>query len=288
MNTRRTALIAAILLAIGTGWMTLNYINGIKRANISEQRVVVVAATDVPARATITAEMLRQVQLPATAIEPDAIADPAEVTGKVALISIPAGGQLAVSKIGSAALSALPVRLSPGKRAVSILIDKVRGVSGLLQPGDRVDIIAIPPRNGDQVPAAATILRGIRVLAVGDTLETASATPSPEEEASTTVTLELTPSQSDLVAMADQNATLRLALRSPRESIDSEPTEALHFGDPAQTQQVATAPLAPPAPQPRSNPSRELPVERGIMMIVGDRVSYGVNASSTGTQDGGL
>lgn len=288
MNTRRPALIAAVLLALGTGWMTLNYINGIKRASTTEQRTVVVAIGDIPARVAITPSMVRLVQLPAAAVDSDAFSDPARVTGQLTLIGIPAGGEVTASKIGTPATTALPVRIAPGKRAVSIQVDKVKGVSGLLQPGDRVDIIAIPPRTGNQPPPASTILRGIRVLAVGDTLETASATPSPQEETSTTVTLELTPSQVDLIAMADQNTTLRLALRSPKEAVNSEPTEALHFPDgTTQQTQVSSAPALAPAP--KMDPVRPaLPVERGVMMIVGDRVSYGTSASaSQGTQDDG-
>ena len=286
MNTQRTALIAAVLLALGTGWMTLNYINGIKRASTSEQRTVVVTTQDIPARVAITPSMVRLVRLPAAAVDSDAYSDTSRVDGQLTLITIPAGGEVTASKIGTPATTALPVRIAPGKRAVSIQVDRVKGVSGLLQPGDRVDIIAIPPRTGNQPPPASTILRGVRVLAVGETLETASATPSPEEESSTTVTLELTPSQVDLIAMADQNTTLRLALRSPKEAIDSEPTEALHFPDGSvQQTQVAAAPA--PAPVAKIDPVRPtLPVEHGIMMIVGDRVSYGT-AQSQGAQDDG-
>ena len=45
-----------------------------------------------------------------------------------------------------------------------------------------------------------------------------TATPSPEQESASTVTLEVNPKQADLLAWADANATLRLALRSPREA----------------------------------------------------------------------
>jgi Flp pilus assembly protein CpaB len=161
-------------------------------------------------------------------------------------------------------------------RAVSIQIDKVKGVSGLVQPGDRVDIIAIPPRQGAEAPPAAAILRGIKVLAVGTSLEQSSATPSPQEQQSTTVTLEVTPRQADLIAMADTNATLRLALRSPREPLNSEPTEALRF--PAEERQQAAAPAPqpqaqPPAPAPQQQVAKTDPTS-GIMVIDGDTINY--------------
>src|SRR5581483_47532 len=212
--------------------------------------------------------------------------DSAKVVGQLSLITIPAGSQITQSKVGSPADSGLPVRLMPGKRAVSIQIDKVKGISGLLQPGDRVDIIAVPPRAGDAPPAASTILRGIRVLAIGDNLEVSSATPSPQMESSTTVTLEVTPTQANLLAMADQNTSLRLALRSPREPLNSYPTEALHF--PVVAQQPAAAPPAPaapqaaaaPAPRPAAPPVRRT-AQSGIPIINGDQVT-----NSTATQGG--
>lgn len=285
MNTRRMTLLLAILLAIATGWLTLNYVNGLKRtelANNGAPRTVVVAAVDIPARTTITPNMLQERTLPSSAVEPDAFQQPSQAAGQLSLITIPAGSQVSVSKVGRPQDVGLPVRLAPGKRAVSIAIDKVKGISGMLEPGDLVDIIAIPPRSGNELPQAAAILRGIRVLAVGSTLEDASATPSPEEQNSTTVTLEVTPHQADLLASADANTQLRLALRSPREPLNSEPTESLQFP----IAQVAAAPATQPARAPAGTalvptpvraadpPAPSQPQHGSIMIIDGDHVGW--------------
>ena len=81
------------------------------------------------------------------------------------------GSQLTSSEIGTNVASALPVRLQPGMRAVSIPVDRVKDVAGLIQPGDRVDVIAIPPaRSNGPPPKAVTIFRAVRVLAVGNAL----------------------------------------------------------------------------------------------------------------------
>jgi len=237
MNTRRTTLIIAAVLAIGTGWLTLNYLLGLQhQANgDSAPHTIFVAAQDIPARIPITAAMLTRTTRPAVAVEPDALSDPKQIVGSLSLISIPAGSTITQSKIGNPTDVGLPVRLWPGMRAVSVQIDKVKGISGLVQPGDRVDVIADPPKAGPVPPPASTILRGVRVLAIGETLEYSSATPSPTEQTSTTVTLEVTPKQADLLVMADNNTLLRLALRSPKETLNSMPTEALHWapGEPA-------------------------------------------------------
>jgi pilus assembly protein CpaB len=231
MNTRRTTLIVAIVLAAGTGLLLLNYLSSLQRqtnAN-SAPRTVIVAAQEIPARVTITPQMLARVTRPTSAVDPNAISDPAQAVGALTLITIPAGSSVTTAMVGHPSDVGLPVRLAPGMRAVSVQIDKVKGVSGLIQPGDRVDVIADPPKATAEPPPASAILRGVRVLAIGDSLEYSSATPSPQEQNSTTVTLEVTPKQADLLVMADLNTTLRLALRSPKEPLNSEPTEALHF-----------------------------------------------------------
>src|SRR5512146_1655818 len=203
MNVRRTTLLIAVLLAVGTGWLTLNYLSSLQSQSAAQgqPREIIVAASEIPARAPITLAMLSKATRPASAVDPDAITDPRAIVGSLALITIPAGATITSSKIGHPANAALPVRLQPGMRAVSVQIDKVKGVSGLLQPGDRVDVIAVPQKAGNEPPPASTILRGVRVLAMGDTLEYSSATPSPNETNSSTITLEVTPSQADLLTM---------------------------------------------------------------------------------------
>ena len=276
MNTRRTTLLIAIILAVGTGWLTLTYLSALKPAN-NAQRAVLVATQEIPARSRITAEMVSKQMRPAQGVEPDAVAEPAQAVGSLALITIPTGGQITSSKIGTNVAQALPVRLEPGMRAVSIPVDRVKDVAGLVQPGDRVDVIAIPPsKNTGPPPKAVTIFRAIRVLAVGNALENPSATPSPQEEQAATVTLEVTPRQADLLAWADSNATLRLALRSPREPTRTEVAETLTISGNSQQQSAPAAAPAPalPAPMPPAMPAKPTTqrLSGPVELIIGDQI----------------
>lgn len=274
MNVRRTTLLIAIILAVGTGWLTLTYLSSLRPAN-SEPRQVVVATQDIAARERITPQMFHVETRDAKTLQPDAISDPSRIPGALALITIPAGSQITASDVGTNVESALPVRLRPGMRAVSIPVDHVKGVSGLIQPGDRVDVIAVPPKDGDSAGKAVTIMRGIRVLAVGSTLEYASATPSPQDQGTPTVTLEVNPKQADLLTWADSDATIRLALRSPLEPIRSEAVETLviNSGDSAPTPM-----LPPPGPVPlltapvAAAPVVAQPAPNPVQVIIGDKV----------------
>ena len=146
MNTRRTTLLIAIILAIGTGWLTLTYLSSL-RPPPNQLRAVLVATQEIPARVRIAATMFQTEMRPAQSLEPDAVSNPNQAVGALTLVTIPVGGQITLSKIGTNVALALPVRLRPGMRAVSIPIDRVKGVSGMILPGDRVDVIAIPSGN---------------------------------------------------------------------------------------------------------------------------------------------
>ncbi len=276
MNTRRITLLVAAVLALGTGYLTLSYLNSMRaHAPVAqvELRSIVVADHDIPARATVTAAMLRRTQRAADQVEPDAIDDDRRAVGSLALIAIPAGATITASKIGRPVDIGLTPRLKPGMRAISIAIDKVKGVSGLIEPGDRVDVISIPPRN-HEAPQAFTILRGVIVLALGSTLETPGATPPPDSGSLTTITLGVTPDQANLLTMADTATTLRLALRPPSEPVRSLQPQNLVFETPANPAPAAPAAPARPAVAPLAPaPVRSVVARRpGVTVIDGDTV----------------
>ncbi len=191
---------------------------------------------------------------------------------------IPAGSLLTSSKVVRTATQGLPARVRPGMRAVSIALDRVKGVSNLLQAGDRVDVIAVLPPRGDQGPRSATIIRDTRVLSIGMNIDaTPGATPAPDSQQYTTATLELTPKQADLIAMADVGSTLRLALRPPKEPMRSQPVEKLNFAPPPAQHPAGPAPVAPmvqPMAMPRpAAPATPKPAPVSPVMVVdGDKV----------------
>ena len=276
MNTRRITLLVAAVLALGTGYLTLSYLNSVRPHAPAAQatlRSVVVADHDIAAHTTITADMLRRTQRAADQVEPDALDDPRHAIGSLALITIPAGGALTTSKIGRPVDLGLTARLKPGMRAISIAIDRVKGVSGLIEPGDRVDVISIPPRN-HSAPQAFAILRGVVVLALGSTFDTSGATPPPDSTNPTTITLGVTPEQANLLAMADNSTQLRLSLRPPGESVRSLSPDRLVFEATANPAQAGSAaPASPAAPKPATTLPRPIVVRHpGVTVIDGDAV----------------
>lgn len=117
--------------------------------------------------------------------------------------------------------------LEPGKRAISIEIGAVTGNSGLVQPGDRVDLILFSDLEPDEKAMkrgyiAKTILKDMRVIAIDrkiayrtleDVENTLSMMPGDLPKRST-ATLEVTPRQAEIITVARRMGTLSLSLRS--------------------------------------------------------------------------
>ncbi|HZO95179.1 MAG TPA: Flp pilus assembly protein CpaB [Candidatus Baltobacteraceae bacterium] len=253
-NRNRVVALVALLLAAGAALLIFNWMVSVKRTSAAPPpRKVIVARATIPARTTITAAMLRWASKPAAAVDPDAVDDPHLVIGALSLITIPADSTITASKIGHPEDAGLTVRLKHGLRAMAIAVDRVKDVAAAVHPGDYVDVVALQQQGNGLPPHAATIMRKVLVLAVGSSLETASTgTPPPDAGGVTTVTLAVTAHQADLLMLADNAATLRLALRSPDEPSSSAPTENLSFGSPngGAPQPAQHAQPAPPAPPP--------------------------------------
>ena len=246
LDTRTIALSVAGLLAVGTGVLTYNYLASVSHANApSTRRTILVAARAIPARTILTADMLTPASRPVDAVDPDVMVIPANAIGAQAVNDIPAGSQLTASKLVRAAAVGLPGKVHVGMRAVSIALDRVKGVSNLIRAGDRVDVIAATQPHQNEAPKAVTIIRGALVLSIG-TMTDAAATPAPDSMGGTqsqflTATLEVDPKQADLLTLADVNTVLRLALRSPKESPRSRAPEKLVLNG------AQSAPAARPA-----------------------------------------
>jgi pilus assembly protein CpaB len=107
--------------------------------------------------------------------------------------------------------------LRPGMRAVSVPVTATSGISGFVFPGDEVDILITHPLpasggrgEGVQRQASETVLHDVRVLAVDQKLESKGG----EATVAHTATLEVTPKQSEVIAVASEMGKLSLSLRS--------------------------------------------------------------------------
>lgn len=110
--------------------------------------------------------------------------------------------------------------LRPGMRAVTVEIDKVSGNSGLVFPGDHVDLILTvelidPEDRQKRRMASETILNDVRVIAMGQRVETfASVDAEVDDRPATTATLEVAPEHAERIHVAQNLGKLAMSLRS--------------------------------------------------------------------------
>jgi len=115
----------------------------------------------------------------------------------------------------------LALKTPVGKRAVTVQINSLAAVGGLINAGDFVDVIAqlnVPSDDSDKKTVTAIIFQGLEVLAVNTNLDEPGAYVQQQSASSLKVTFAVDPQEAGLLAFADKNGSLELALRSPDES----------------------------------------------------------------------
>jgi len=112
--------------------------------------------------------------------------------------------------------SVLAALLSPGKRAISIDVSAQAVSSGLIQPGDYVDVLVskvVSPSGGSSYGQTTAVVSNVRVLALdkvmNETDQKLPATTTPK-----VATLEVAPGQAELITAAAKEGNLSLSLHS--------------------------------------------------------------------------
>lgn len=134
-------------------------------------------------------------------LKPTAIEEFTDAVTRTAMLSgEPVTMEKLVTLSGAGFMSAL---IEPGMRAAAITITPETSAGGFILPNDRVDVV--------DVQKGQTILRNIRVLAIDQRFNEKA---GEQVAVGRTATLELTPSQVELVSVAQADGQLSLSLRS--------------------------------------------------------------------------
>jgi pilus assembly protein CpaB len=179
---------------------------------VSAKTVTVVAAKSaISPRTRITQDLVYVREIPEEAVHPKAVHDIDTVIGMIAKYEILEGEQIVLDRLYRederiGLVSSVPNHM----RAVAVPVDEVVGVAGFVKPGDKVDVLVTASGVGNTGDVAFTVLEDIEVLAVAQETEDKS---QGKAKVSTSVTLAVTPSQAERLALAEEIGKLRLALR---------------------------------------------------------------------------
>jgi pilus assembly protein CpaB len=205
---------------------------------------VVVAAADISDGQIVAATDVNVVELPVSAVPPGSFRTTDSVIGRVSRLPIFTGEAFVPGRLAPVGTGAgLEVKITPGKRAMAVKIDEVAGLSGLIQPNSRVDVLLTINDGSDGAQQRAKlIMSNMRVLSVGSQVERG---PDGRPMNATTAALEVTPIESEELAVAANQGKIQLVLRG--------------YGDPdtvdtdgATVRQVMGGRAAAPAPAPAS------------------------------------
>ncbi len=179
---------------------------------------IAVAAVDLAWGTKLTPEMITSSPFFEESLPVGYFTSPAELKDRVLIAPLKRGEaivqhRLAPEDVKTGGVSAI---LAPGKRAIAVKGDKVIGISGFINPGNRVDVLVTlkDPRHKEE--KTKMVLDNVLVLATGTQIvKNDKGEPAPVD----VYTLEVTPADGEKLALAASEGKLQFALRN---LIDSE------------------------------------------------------------------
>lgn len=123
--------------------------------------------------------------------------------------------------------------IRPGYRAISIPVDQTASVSGLVQPNNYVDLIGtfkFPGNRGDASldTITLTVLQYVKVIATGNDYGIRAPGQGAVRSYST-VTLEVTPEEAEMLVFASQKGYIQLSLRNHEDAAQVENTQSVNW-----------------------------------------------------------
>lgn len=185
---------------------------------------VLIASDDVPLGSILSAREMSWQPWPKGSVADGFITREAqpegltEMAGRVAKAPLFAGEPIREQRLIKTDRGFMSAILPKGKRAVAVSVEAVTTAGGFILPGDHVDVILTKSgRRGSGGAISETILQNVRVLAI----DTKTANESDEKSLppNRTATLELAPTQAEIVTEAQQLGTIALTLRSAADAI---------------------------------------------------------------------
>lgn len=254
----------AVSAGLTAAWSARQHIMGHVQRLEADARVPmvsrVVAAQDLPAGTRLSPELMAARDFPEGLVPSESIdiAFHTRLSGMVLRSRLRAGDLILPVHGQVADPTSFSSQLGDGRRAITMPVDAINSVSGLLQPGDLIDLYVSFEYQRRRI--TAPLLQGVLVLATGaqtqatgvhahvnglHPLGIGAGTPA-QTHGFTTVTLDTSPEDAVKLVAARQGGTLTAVLRHPN---DDRPSGKAARGDLASLIGVAN-------PPPRAHPAR--------------------------------
>jgi len=224
------SLAVAVVMGLGAVWVGRNVVHnnggvGVMSGNMT---LVSAAATDLEPGHMLEATDLATLEIPTTNVGTTMFTDTKRLIGRT-IISPVVKGQVMFDGLlaPEGSVGGLAALVPAGMRAVVIDVGEQSGVSNLLVPGCRVDVIGT--LRNDKGEMARTIVSNVKVLSVGNRNSSAPKSDKVEDLRSgggaisgmpaRTATLIVTSKDAEALELASGSGRLRLVLRSQNDNV---------------------------------------------------------------------
>lgn len=224
INVNKNWLLLGLAVVLGVGAMILS--NSVIKRRMGELEAdskrgqstvtVVVANRDMEKGEAITADDLAARPVPvewahSTAVKPDEVS---QYELQRLSTSIKRGEVLLQSHLEGKGSNVFSANLKKGWRALTFEVDTVNSISGMLRPGDHIDLIYTGKGANQTEDQTLPLLSGVMVLATGQTV-TKTDDATGKDRTFSTVTLEVSPLDADRVIVAKAGGRVTAVLRHP-------------------------------------------------------------------------
>jgi pilus assembly protein CpaB len=222
-------IVVALVMAVLAALIAVNYVQTTVAERTQDNRRMIdvaVPLADMPQGAIVQPGDLAVRSVPAEFAPADAVTpdNHAEFEGR--MLRSPARGGAPLSASALVPLNEHFSSLIPqGKVAYTLSVDENNSISGMLVPGDLIDILFVKDKDGDPAAARAgarvlPLLQQVRVLATGTRIGERVARegqPDGDTQGFSSVTLELDQTQAKSLVIASQVGALRVLLRDVKD-----------------------------------------------------------------------
>jgi len=214
----------SLVLALVAGALVYYYLDNLKKTYQQQEdfKAVLVASIRIPAKTLVTSQMLAVKEMPARYITEKAIIDPKEALGKTTKSEILPGEIIREEKLASGknAADGLAFLIKPGMRAITVAVNDVSGLAGLLRTGDRVDVLGtfdLPAAAGQEKASLTSLLvQNVEVLSLDQGLANNQPVGNGKKQNTyNNVTLMVTAEQAQPLTLCSEKGSIRLILRAP-------------------------------------------------------------------------
>ena len=220
----------ALFIALGCGVLAavgiVNAIGDTNTAVVEETAPVLVANDFLDIHTPLSEENCHVEHWPAKLIPKDVVSDIANIEGMFNKMRLSKGLPIMIEQIADQSFFEQDM-IPPGHKVVAVKVKEDDTISGLLKPGQQVDIIGVvdapsKANSRTRLKIAKTFLKGIRVYSINGTRDGSAESEEKGRRGDAVVGILVTEKQSEQIVLVQRVGALKLVLRAKMDNLSPE------------------------------------------------------------------